>query len=434
MPNTSIQRSSNSHKRKYAPKDPFNYQDAATPKFVDLQITNVFMRNMEATAKEIVNRGSSGSSKSHSIGQLMWYKMLTEKEKKILIVRKSLPFLRISTLVLMRSLADQFGITPEIKEEKVGLNMYYDKSWMHFGSVDDPQKIKSTEWNYIWMEEATEFTYEDYQLVRLYNRAKSVDNLPNQMFLSFNPIDERHWIKKEVLDKVQDKKQVIEIHSTYKDNPFLPKESVERIEALQEQDYNYYRVMGLGEWGKLENLIYSNWRSIHQNDLGEGEIVYGLDFGYNVESALIKCIIDKDNKDTIYEEQLIYKKKLTNSDLIAQMKKVIPREHWRTKPIYADPAEPDRIKEIYDAGFQRVKGANKNILDGIDFVKRLKIYISENSSDIIKEKTAYCWKKDRMTEEIIDEPVDYNNHLMDAERYAIFSHLRGVRDYKVRWL
>lgn len=423
-----------SSSKAYTQKDVFEYEDVNTPRVVDLKITNVFMRNLECEAKEVVNRGSSGSSKSHSIGQLMWYKLLTEKRKKILIARKSLPFLRISTLVLMRDLAEQFCITPLIKEEKVGLNMYYEDSWIHFGSIDNAQKVKSTEWNYIWLEEATEFTYEDYQMVRMYNRAKSWDGKPNQMFLSFNPIDERHWIKKEVLDKVTDKNLVQEIHSTYKDNPFLPRESVERIENLQEQDYNYYRVMGLGEWGKLEGLIYSNWRQVPYTDISEGEVVYGLDFGFNAETALIKCVIDKDDKNTIYEEQLLYKKKMTNSDLIQQMKRVIPREHWRTRPIYADPAEPDRIKEIYDAGFSRIKGANKNILDGIDFVKRLKIFIADNSPDIVKEKTAYCWKTDRVTLEIIDEPVDYSNHLMDAERYALYSHLRGIRDYKVRWL
>lgn len=403
----------------------------------ELKVTPIFFKNMECNADIIINRGSSGSSKSHSIIQYLTYKMLTEENKKILILRKSLPSLRISTLWMIRDIFDDFGITNKLKEEKVELNFRYKNNVMHMGSVDDPQKIKSTQWNYIWFEEATEFALEDFQIINLYNRAKSTDGKLNQIILSFNPVDEYHWIKTYLLKNAnktgavydtKDNRYVAqEIHSTYKDNPFLPKDTIRKLEMLQEQDYNHYRVYALGEWGKLGDLVYSNWDTC-ETIPPEGTIVYGLDWGYNDPTALIKCTVKGNHT---FEEELIYRSLLTNSDVIKEIERVIPVS-LKQRPIYCDSSRPDMIKELKQNGFN-AKQAQKSILDGIDFVKRMKVHILESSTNIQNEKKAYGWKKDR-NGHVIDEPIDANNHLMDAERYALYSHFGGGRKLRVRWL
>jgi phage terminase large subunit len=293
----------------------------------------------------------------------------------------------------------------------------------------------SSDWNYIWMEEATDFTEEEFKIIRLRLRAPSIDGKRNQVFLSFNPIDEFHWIKTNLVDAALrgERQGVQEIVSTYQDNPFLPEDYVEELKRLGLQDINHYRIYTLGEWGRMEHLIYTNWDIVQSfpEDYQKFKVVYGLDFGFNAPSALVRVWM-KGNE--CWEEQLIYKKGLTNKDLIQQMELVIPPEHKRRVPIYADSAQPDKIIEIQNAGFKMCKLAQKNISDGIDAVKRMKCHVLASSDDLIKEKRAYSYRVDKKTGNLTDDPIDFMNHLMDAERYAIHTYLKGSREVKILWL
>lgn len=396
---------------------------------VDLTVvgTRVFFENNDAKKSIVVNRGGAGSGKSYAIAQLLLYKFFNENQKKILILRKTLPSVRISTLPLMNDLLNDYGLKDRIIEEKVHLNWYYNGSLIHFQGIDDPEKIKSSDWNYIWLEEATEFTWDEYQTIKLRLRAQSRDGLPNRIFLSFNPVDERHWIKERLVeDPTQD---VQEIVSTYRDNPFLmmfAPDYIKDLENLQKQDMSFYNIYTLGQWGRLENLIYNNWSICSWlPDYKQVEhVYYGLDFGYNEPTALIECRM---KGKEIWERELLYHTKLTNSDLIVKLNQVIPVEAKAKYYIYADAAEPDRIKEIKDAGF-KVKPSIKLITNGIDIVKRYSVHVHEESQNLIKEKKAYSWRKDKHGN-VLDEPVDIWNHLMDAERYAVHTGLKreGIR-------
>lgn len=376
--------------------------------------TNVFYRNMGCKNRIIVNRGGARSSKSWSIAQLFLYKFLMETRKKFLVVRKTLPACRISTYLLIKEQMEEMGITQWILEEKQARIFHYARNLLHWTSIDDPEKIKSTEWNYIWMEEANEFTYDDFMILKLRMSGPTEDGKPNQMFMSFNPVDEHLWIKGKVVEK---EKEVKEILSTYTDNPFLAREYVESLEDLKNQDMNYYRIYALNEWGHLENLIYSNYKMADELPDG-GETIYGLDFGFNNPTALVKIVI-KDQE--IWEKQLLYKTGLTNTDLIDWLTKLVEK---RIDCIYADSEEPARIEEIKRAGFNvhpSVKGKG-SVKDGIDFVKRQKIHITKDSPDLLKEKRNYVWKQDK-DGNVLDEPVKFYDHLLDGERYAIHAHM-----------
>jgi len=289
----------------------------------------------------------------------------------------------------------------------------------------------STEWSYIWIEEATDLTYDEFQVVRLRLRGKDTDGIKNQIFLSFNPIDEFHWIKTKLLDDPTYADEIEEIVSSYKDNPFTHIDYVKVLEKLIEQDINYYNVYALGNWGKLENIIYSNWDIVEwAPDLSSVETVfYGLDFGYNDPTSLLE---ERKKGKELWERELLYAPKLTNEDLIYKLQTLIPPE-MRKYTIYADAAEPDRIMEIKRAGF-RIKPAIKLIQNGIDQVKRYRIHILSDSLNCIKESRAYAWRKDR-DGNVTDEPIDFLNHAMDARRYGIHTHLRGSEGkFRVRWL
>ncbi len=398
----------------------------------ELTITPIFLRNKESQAKIVANRGGARSSKSWSIAQLMLERFFTYPKRQILIIRKTLPSLRTSTLKDMYQMLDMMNIKNLIREEKIALNWHcpFNGSLIHFGGLDDPHKIKSTNFNDIWMEESTDFTYEDFVILKTRLSSPPHEGVRNQIFFSFNPEDEHHWIKEKVIDGPEDCE---EIFSSYRDNPFLDPDYMQDLENLLDQDINRYRIYALGEWGRLEDLIYNNWDVIKKMPDDEGsDIFYGVDFGYNNPTALIKVM--HKNKE-LFLEEMLYETKLTNSDLAKKMRDILPLGHRRNCKIYCDNAEPDRLEELKREGFKIIparKGPN-SVKDGIDFIKRRKLHILSTSANLLKEIRTYGWKKDPRDEtKFIDEPIKYNDHLMDSLRYPVWTHLGGEGRPRIR--
>ena len=354
----------------------------------------------------LVSYGGAGSGKSYSTAQHIILRALEEKGKRFLITRKTLPALRMSCLQLVKDLLNEYEIPYEFN--KSVSEMWIGDNQILFKSLDNPEKIKSSEFNYIWAEEATELTHQDYLQLRLRLRRKNEVN--NQMFMTLNPIDQFHWIRTQILDAPGG--EIASLQSNYKMNPFLPDEYIEQLEGLAEIDENYYRIYALGEWGVLQNLIYPNWDVVDRMPENYDEIVYGLDFGYVNPTALLEIRI-KENE--IWVKEIIYQSYLTNAELIDLLKEKIDRD----VSIYADSAEPQRIQEIYQAGFN-VYSSEKDVSFGINKVKQYKMHILEDSVNLIKEIRSYKWKEDKEGR-ILEEPVKFNDHAMDAMRYALAS-------------
>lgn len=387
----------------------------------EIGITRVFHEARSATTTTVCLRGGARSSKSYSVcNQLVTDRFFSCLGIQILIMRKTGPSLRVSVYKQLIAYMKKMGLWQYVRENRQTMDWHYGNSLIHFSSLDDPEKIKSTEWNIIIMEEATEFTYQDYTVCKTRLSSPVFKNVINQIFLLFNPEDENCWIKTEVIDKDDD---VTELVSTYRDNPTLSPAYVKILENLQKTDANHWRIYGLGEWGKLDALIFSNWRKIEEKQIPiAGDIVYGLDFGFNNPSALLKIKIDSTEA---YVQQKIYESGLTNSQLIEKLRQAIPFKERELYPIYADNAEPDRIEEINQAGFWCVPCYKGRVKDSIDHVKRYRLNITEDSDETLKEIRSYSWRKDR-NEKVMDEPVAFNDHSMAAIRYAIYTHSMGL--------
>jgi phage terminase large subunit len=362
-----------------------------------------FSANTDKTT--LVIYGGAGSGKSYAVAQWLILRSLQEDNKRFLCSRKSLPSLRISTLQLMLDLLNQLQVPYELNRSelvlKVRSNLFF------FKSLDDREKIKSAEFNYAWLEEATEFDYEDFLQVKL--RLRRRNSMKNQIYLTFNPININHWLKEKIVDKPSNDMAIL--RTTYKVNPFLSEHYAKELEHLAEQDENYYRIYTLGEWGIVMGLIYTNWEVVETIPEAFEQMAYGLDFGYNNPTALVEVRVKENN---VWVRELIYQKGLTNQELISLMQKVGVQ---RKVPIYADPSEPERIEEIYRAGFN-IHRADNRVKDGIDFVKRHKLFILTDSVNTIKELRTYKWREDK-NGNILDEPVKFNDHAMDALRYAL---------------
>lgn len=367
----------------------------------------------------LVMIGGGGSGKSYFAGQKIIYRMLKEKNHKILVTRKVDRTLRHSTFDLLKDVVNMFRCDQYFNYNKteMGITCNLTNSQIIHKGLDDVEKIKSIQGlTSIWIEEATEITKQDFMQLDI--RLRGEMPYYKQIILSFNPIDITHWLYDYFFANPSDriKSNTSVIHTTYKDNPYLDQEYKEVLEGLIEQDVNYYNIYALGNWGILTGLIYKTFIIIENYPNSFEETFYGLDFGYNNPTALIQINI-KDNN--LYIKELLYRTKLTNSDLIDAIKDMnIPKY----ANIYADSAEPQRIEELCRAGFN-VMPAHKSVKDGIDFVKRFKIYTNRENVNLNKENKAYSYKRNK-NGETIDEPIKMNDHCLDAMRYGIFTHLK----------
>ena len=374
------------------------------------EMTRVFLETYESETRITVNEGGSRSSKTYSLCQLFIDKMIRERNIVISVVRKTLPSLKASAM------KDFFDI---LKEKNIYNEIYHNKSEntyrignneIEFISVDQPQKIRGRKRDYLWINEANELMLEDFRQLNMRTTQK--------VYLDYNPSEMVSWIYDEILTR----KDVTKIHSTYLDNPFLEQAIIKEIERFKETDENFWRIYGLGLRGISMALIYSNW-SLCNEMPEDAESVYGLDFGYNHKTALID-VANKD--DDFYLDQVIYQSYLTNSDLIQLM---IDKGVDKKKIIYADCAEPQRIQEIRNAGFNvkpAFKGAS-SVKNGIDFIKAHKVLVTKSSKGINKEKDNYRWKtKDDI---VLDEPIKILDDAMDGARYPIYTHWGIQREW-----
>ncbi len=274
---------------------------------------------------------------------------------------------------------------------------YPNGSYTEFFSSDNNLKVRGPGRDILFFNEANLTDFDTFTQLMLRTR--------KAIFIDFNPADEFHWI----YDNILTRPDCYFIKSTYLDNPFLPDEQIREIENLKNVDENFWRIYGEGERGHSEGVIYTHWNSVSTQV--DGQSVYGLDFGYNNPTALVK-VTEKDQD--LYWKEEIYQSGLTNSDLIPMLKQIIkPHEH-----LICDSAEPDRIEELRRAGFKATL-ANKNVKEGIDFVKSRKLYINSSSANLLKEIKSYKYmdKGKRLGNEP-EVPLKVNDHAMDAGRYA----------------
>lgn len=365
--------------------------------------TNKIFEILQGSKKRItVMQGGSRSGKTYNI--LIWFivKLLQESGSTLTIVRQSLPSIKGSVLRDFVDILSKLGIYSEDNHNKTEQIYQLNGNTIEFVSADQPQKIRGRARTYLFCNEANELSYEAW--MQLIMRTE------NKIIIDYNPSDLSSWIYDDVIPR-DDADFYI---TTFRDNPFLPKELVEELERLKDADPNYWQIYGLGERGLSQDLIYTHYKTTEEMP-EEGETVYGLDFGFNVPSALVKVTF---NEKKAYAKEILYETKLTTADLIERLADL---GIDRYDEIYCDAAEPKTIEELARHGFN-AKPANKDVTEGIRTVKGTPLFIHQDSVNLLKELKNYRWKTDRNGNKL-DAPVKFNDHITDALRYAIFSKL-----------
>ena len=407
---------------------------------ISVQMNPGFREVNRSDKRYIIMRGSAGSGKSVDTAQNYILRLMTDKGRNLVCIRKSDITNRDSTFAeltgaIYRMFGDKADKYWQINMSPLKITCRANGNQIIFrGMNDDKQreKLKSITFQKgkltdVWCEEATELTQADLEIIDDRLRGELPDGQFYQIRLTFNPVNKNHWIKKVFFD-IPDE-NVLTHHSTYLGNRFIDEAYKARMERRKIVDPEGYQIYGLGEWGEIGGLILHNWEitDVSQNMNDYDDVAIGQDFGFNHANAILLLGIKDDN---IYIIDEIYEHEKDTSEIIQYaIAKAIPAK----KQMWCDSAEPDRIKMWKDAGF-RARGVDKGGSQGsvkaqIDWLKQRCIYVHPHCINTIKEMQQWKWKKDERTGEYLDEPVPIMDDAMAALRYGV----EGWRKIK-KWL
>jgi phage terminase large subunit len=369
--------------------------------------TNIVWKHLSNSDKRIIiEQGGTRSGKTYNI--LMWIIFdycAKNKGKIITICRKTYPALRATAMRDFFEILKENELYDESLHNKSSSEFKFKGNTIEFISLDKPTKIRGRKRDLLYINEANEITFEDWQQL--------IFRTTGRIIIDYNPSDEFHFI----YDKIKPREDVDFFVTTYKNNPFLSEDIIKEIERLKEIDPNYWKVYGLGEVGASQSIIF---RVNDCADIPETAtfLSYGMDFGFTNDPTTLVEIWKQG--DDLFLKELLFKTGLTNRDIDSHLRLL----GVERKEIFADSAEPKSIEELYRMGWN-IKPATKgqgSINIGIDMMKRYKIHITRDSLNMLKEFKNYKWAEDK-NGVVLNTPVDMFNHTIDAVRYGLYDKL-----------
>lgn len=384
---------------------------------MDPTVSDVFTQNLEAYkagANLIINQGGQGSSKTYSILQLLYMIAKKRGPKRITVASYALPHLKQGAMADFEKILESFGENvSDIKNKTESIYFIGNSTVEFFGVEGNEAKAHGPRRDVLFINECNrKISYEVFD--HLNTRTQDCT------FLDFNP-DQEFWLHEKVIPNFKH----ILIKSNFQDNPWLPEKELQNI--LMKKDKpgfeNWWLVYGLGELGRLEGAILSNWHyGEFDNSLPYG---YGLDFGFSDPDAMAKVAIDKKRK-IIYCDQKIYKQ----GNSMDQLRQLISYHVKRTDQIIADCADARMINELHRYfNISPVNKAKWTVVEALKMMQDYEIIITDTSYTLAKELNNYIWS-DRKA----GVPIGDFNHLIDCIRYYFQNFLdkkQGMSIYEL---
>ena len=371
-----------------------------------IKTNDVYDHLILSDKKIIVEQGGTRSGKTYNI--LLWviFSYCTNQRNKIItICRKTFPSLRASVMRDFLTILKQNQMYSEEAHNKSSSEYVLYGNLIEFISLDQPQKVRGRKRDLLFINEANELFWEDWQQLLFRTNGRII--------LDYNPSDEYHWI----YDKVIPREDADFYQTNYLNNPFLDKNIIQEIERLKDTDEEYWQIYGLGLKGITKSTIF---RYVEINKIPEQAkfLSYGMDFGYtNDPTTLIGIWVDKFN---LYIKEYLYRTMMTTNDI----NKFLLSLNIEREMIYADSQEVRLIDELRRMGWNirpSIKGRD-SVNAGIDLLKRYKIHITKDSENAILEFRNYKWREDK-SGKTLNIPIDEHNHLIDSLRYGTYSIL-----------
>jgi phage terminase large subunit len=379
----------------------------------------VFQANYEAKEGIIINQGGTDSGKTYALMQLLYTRAITfdapALDPIISVVAESIPNLKKGAY---RHAKNIYLSTPELRK--------YVKSWnetdrvitfitgwiMEFISCENEQSAKQGKRQYLFVNEAQGISYLVFwQLAKRTRRQVYIDYNPSYAFW---PHEKLIGTDKNSNDLATDVRLII---SDHRHNPFLSEHEHFRTENIKDPDL--WAVYARGKTGNLKGLIFPNWKVIDPSEFPDQDFIIGIDYGYtNDPTAIVKVAWIGEN---VFIKELAYSPGISAKEISVILKAngVIGN---RTK-VYTE-HDPDMNAQLGRLGFYcspTKKGAG-SIVAGITKLKEYNIFYTSDSINLDSERKKYMWEQDKNTGKSLNIPIDAHNHLMDAIRYAIYTH------------
>lgn len=392
---------------------------------MNIYVNDAYIPYLNDTTRTQIFFGGSSSGKSFFLAQRVVMDVL--KGHNYLIVRNVANTIKRSVYNQIVKTIIDFNLSEvfQMSKSEMVITCKRNNRQILFGGLDDPEKLKSitpidgviTD---IWIEEATETAREAYKQLTKRLRGATPDGIGKRIIFSFNPILQTHWIYQEFFWNWDDSKNLYKsddlliLKTTYKDNKFLTDEDIYALE--HETDPYFYNVYTLGNWGVLGKVIFKNWRTEDLSDVipSFDNIYNGIDFGVTDPNAFIRVHVNEGQKQIFVFNE--YKKSNTLIDELAEeLNNRISKDEF----IVGDPQGAQAILELNNRGITVIpakKGPN-SINDGISWLKEYEIIIDIHCQEFKNEIQSYHWQEDKLGS-ALPKPVDKDNHLIDALRYA----------------
>ncbi len=304
-----------------------------------------------------------------------------------------------------------------------------------------------------WVEEAETVSRTSWDILFPTLRAKG-----SEIWVSFNPREETdptwadlvapHW--DDAVDGIYEDDETLIIQCNFEHNPWLTEELAMERDRMARTDPDRYAWIWLGQFRKRSDVKVLNgkWRvEPFEPQSGWDGPYFGADFGFSSDpSTLNKCWVANRK---LYIEYEAHDKHVELDDMwhfyagmegatdaqkaYAAKRKAEGKKIYdgipgvRKYKIYGDSARPETISHIAKHGF-KIEGVEKwpgSVEDGIAHLRSYDaIIIHPRCKETIAEASAYEYKTDRLTGEVLPDIVDKHNHHWDAIRYALGKIIR----------
>lgn len=406
-----------------------------------VQVDTVFDHFAESlwSRKErfIVESGGAGSGKSHAICQRVSYLFMTIPDINIAVVRGTMPALVRSVYLngipsVVHTLR-RWSVPVDDWLNKSTATIYNpnNNSTIQFFGLQNPDRIKSANFHYVWMEEATEMNVNAWRQLNTRLRLEN-PHWPPQMFISYNPVSYYNWaVQTFVVSPMEEMEDDIYVNFTsFVQNPLISREIYESWLTIASRDEAFYRTFITGHPGMPMGRIFPNIKFLPV-DLWPEDVrklrdlrpYYGVDWGFINPMTLVECV---NYKGEVYTRCLYHKTRHDADDLVRFMEEYgVPK----TSPIYCDPHSPERMVKLVDKGYYNVRRAHKDIDAGLSHMRTEDIYAcnaGEEGKAFVNEVAGYVYAKDPNDASRFIERPEKNvpDHILDAARYAIVTHNR----------
>jgi phage terminase large subunit len=425
----------------------------------------------------IINKGSSRSSKTRSLIDIFWLYGWANQNKRLSVWRNTKKDCKDTVGHDMRRV---YPFMPNYRTE------YFNKSEsvytlptmsaIEIRGTDDEEQVMGYNGEVAWLNEPYKISKDTFDQID--------QRTEDFIIIDWNP-KKAHW----VLDLEKDARAIV-IHSTFRDNPFCPREQkikilsyqpvkmcsvvvdkimteieakaydlTENKRSLSERQIKElarckenerknsasaykWSVYGLGIKAEKPNRIF-NWEEISDDQYNaiDAKRYYGTDWGTVDPWGILEA---KYYDGALYLRELNYRSEneirqgLTPTEVqqIESMDEGIVRWHFERLGVpkneinICDDNRPLKVRALREAGWDyaitAIKGQG-SVMDGINLLENLKVYYTSSSKNLAYEQENYERKVDRYGIVIDDEPEDRDNHLIDPARYiATWLQVSGI--------